>query len=543
LKNKKIFSLVIVCALVFSMFVASIPLSQAGKPQPPTGNPGIAVMKVILAGNYILADESPGPIITSGPVQFVIAVMNTGDVDLSRVKLTDTSLSSGPVNIGTLAAGGVYLSDVFTEEWVEGIHESTEASASGVYGGTTYYSNVAVAWYTCSPATEPAPEPAPIETLTSPNMVVMDSSNFGQSVAVGGGYIAIGAPEESLNLRHGLELQWAGRVYIYDETTRALVKTLQSPNGEEEGHFGSTVAISGDYLIVGAIGEDSSGVTGAGRVYVYSLSHLRASPIELVSSNPTEIGRFGWSIAGDGTDVFVGAPDEGAGMVYSYDLATGDLNYDISPEFTWNGYGSFGSAVAVTEGKLYVGDTVAESSGGRVYIYEAATGDYSGMLSHISEQNGYFGCRIGVGGSYLFVGASGEASEGGPGNDGQVYVYSLNSEGTATYVRTLASPNPTNGADFGGSLASDGTYVVIGAPSEIVIGNPADFQSAGRAYIYSIADLEADPVALVSPNSHAGDLFGDLNSVAIHNGLIVIGASGEFVIGYDNGRAYIYSPG
>ena len=513
------------------MFVAFIPISEAGKPEPTTGEPELMLEKFVFGDNMYPADDPDDrPVITSGPVQFVIVVANTGEVDLSRVKITDTSLSSRPLSIGTLAAGDIYWSDVFTEEWIEGDQMSTEASASGVYGRTTYYSDSNVAYYTCSPSTEPAPEPAPIETLTSPNMAVMDSSNFGQSVAVGGGYIAIGAPEESLSLRRGLEISWAGRVYVYDETTRTLVKTLQSPNGEEAGHFGSTVAISGNYLMVTAKYEDGAEVTDAGRVYVYSLSNLKAPPTELVSSNPALRGEFGWSFASDGTDVFVGAPDEGAGVVYSYDLATGNQNYAIYADPEYEGIGFFGSAVAVTEGKLYVGDTVAEVSGGRVYIYDAATGDYSGMLSHITQQNGFFGDSIVVGGGYVFVGADGEHSEGITSFDGRVYVYKDGEE-----VATLTSPNPT-AARFGGSIACDGNKVIIGAPGEL--------DGSGRAYVYSIATIEDELVGpveiLESPNPPSGN-FGD--SVAIDNGLIVIGASGEFVLSYGDGRVYIYSPG
>lgn len=184
----------------------------------------------------------------------------------------------------------------------------------------------------------------------------------------------------------------------------------------------------------------------------------------------------------------------------------------------------------MTEGKLYVGDTVAELSGGRVYIYDAATGDYSGMVSHITQQNGFFGDSIVVGGSYVFVGAEGEHSEGITSYDGRVYVYKDGEE-----VATLTSPNPT-AARFGGSIACDGNKVIIGAPGEL--------DGSGRAYVYSIATIEDELVGpveiLESPNPPSGN-FGD--SVAIDNGLIVIGASGEFVLSYGDGRVYIYSPG
>ena len=54
----------------------------------------------------------------------------------------------------------------------------------------------------------------------------------------------------------------SGKAYIFNVTTGALVHTLDNPNAygtSSADYFGGSVAISGNYAIVGAIGEDDAG--------------------------------------------------------------------------------------------------------------------------------------------------------------------------------------------------------------------------------------------------------------------------------------------
>src|SRR2546421_695878 len=87
-------------------------------------------------------------------------------------------------------------------------------------------------------------------TLASPNPQL--DGNFGQSVAISGTTVVVGAPGETAN-----EAILAGNAYVFDAASGSLV-TFTDPNVEARGFFGTSVAISGTTVVVGAPGETAS---------------------------------------------------------------------------------------------------------------------------------------------------------------------------------------------------------------------------------------------------------------------------------------------
>lgn len=87
---------------------------------------------------------------------------------------------------------------------------------------------------------------------------------FSLSFNDAGDYLAIGAPQETSS---------KGAVYIYTRTgtTWSLQQKITASDGLSNDSFGSPVSIDGNanYLIVGATGEDSSGFSNNGAVYVF----------------------------------------------------------------------------------------------------------------------------------------------------------------------------------------------------------------------------------------------------------------------------------
>ena len=77
--------------------------------------------------------------------------------------------------------------------------------------------------------------------------------------------------------------------------------------------FGISVAISGDYAIVGANLEDAGG-SNAGAAYIYHRTGLNTwSGTKIVATNPEAYDQFGISVAISGDYAIVGAPGEDAG--------------------------------------------------------------------------------------------------------------------------------------------------------------------------------------------------------------------------------------
>ena len=128
----------------------------------------------------------------------------------------------------------------------------------------------------------------------------------------------------------------AGSAYVYDlssGTPTVPVATLNNPGPAANDFFGSSVAISGARVVVGAY-VDGTPASHAGSAYVYDLSGgTPTAPVaRLNNPNPTgEEDAFGSSVAISGTRVMVGAysDDTGAidaGSAYLYDMSSADAD-------------------------------------------------------------------------------------------------------------------------------------------------------------------------------------------------------------------------
>ncbi len=337
--------------------------------------------------------------------------------------------------------------------------------------------------------------------------------NFGLSVAASsGGTVVVGAPYENVS-----GLYSAGVAYLFDTATGALTVTLTSPNPRNGGGFGTSVAISGDTVVIGAPLENST--------YIFDAS-TGALADTLSSPDALNSGGFGTSVAVSGDTVVVGAPLDNS--AYVFDAATGNLTETLTSPNPRTGAvpGEFGLSVAVSGDTVAVGapyEVVGASQTypyGRAYVFDAATGALTANLTSPSPQDdGRFGSSVALSGSTLVVGAEGEDD---------AFVFNAT---TGTLVQNITSTDPS----FGSSVAASGGVVVVGAPFAPMGGN----YSAGRAYVFE-AMTGTLTENVTSPNAQGGGFFGD--SVALSGTVLVVGAYGESVGGASMaGRAYVLS--
>ena len=146
--------------------------------------------------------------------------------------------------------------------------------------------------------------------------------------------------------------------------------------------FGSSVAIDGDTIVVGASRKDDQ--TGA--VYVFRTTDGGATYDELAkltASDAAEGDRFGWSVAIDGGTIVVGTPyDDDAGLTsgsaYVFLTTDGGATYGQVAKLTASdGAASdyFGYSVAISGGTVVVGaywDDDGGYSSGSVYVFSGA---------------------------------------------------------------------------------------------------------------------------------------------------------------------------
>ena len=396
------------------------------------------------------------------------------------------------------------------------------------------------------------PSKLPI-TLDNPNAYSTSASDFfGSAVAVSGNYAIVGAANE--DDAGGTD---SGKAYIYNVTTGSLLFTLNNPNAystSASDSFGDAVAIDGNYAIVGAYLEDDASGSGSGKAYIYNVT-TGSLLFTLNNPNPSTSDYFGSAVAISGNYAIVGAYRDAtlSGKAYIFDVTTGSLLFTLTNP---NPYGTtladqFGFAVAISGNYAIVGangeDELGGSGSGKAYIYNVTTGS---LLFTLSNPNAYgtsandgFGNAVAISGNYAIVSAPREDDAGGT-DSGKAYIYNVT---TGSLVYTLDNPNAygTSASDlFGGfylstqSVAISGDYAVVGAYAE----DDAGGTSSGKVYVFSLT-TGLLVYTISNPNAYGtstDDYFGW--SVAVSGDYILVGARLEDDAGgTSSGKAYIYN--
>ncbi len=170
----------------------------------------------------------------------------------------------------------------------------------------------------------------------------VEGNRYGTSVAMDNDIIVIGA-----SYARNEDNIVTGAVYVYQWNGVDWLETkITAADGASGDYFGSSVAVDGGTILVGAFGDDDNG-NMSGCAYVYQWNGETWSETKLLASDGAEGDLFGYSVAVDGAQVMVGARDDDdngdkSGSVYYYDLseiidivapvAPSDLTENILPE-------------------------------------------------------------------------------------------------------------------------------------------------------------------------------------------------------------------
>jgi hypothetical protein len=164
---------------------------------------------------------------------------------------------------------------------------------------------------------------SPLATFLSPDDEGTSAGDqFGYAVAAFGTNVLVGA---FLDDPGGVAE--AGSAYLFDGTTGALLRTFNNPAPDVRDEFGFAIAPVGRNVLIAAQG-DSDGRQRAGSVYLFD-GNTGELLLTINNPEPAAFDRFGWSVAGVGTNLLVGTPldDPGgvvdAGSAYLFDGGTG----------------------------------------------------------------------------------------------------------------------------------------------------------------------------------------------------------------------------
>jgi len=349
---------------------------------------------------------------------------------------------------------------------------------------------------------------------------------FGSSVAISGNYAIVGAytnddvPSNS------------GSAYIFNVSTGTELHKLVASDAAANDLFGISVAISGNYAIVGARFNDD-GSADSGSAYIFNVS-TGTELHKLVAGDAAANDQFGTSVAISGNYAIVGARYKGnySGSAYIFNVSTGtQLHKLVASDAAGSDY--FGSSVAISGNYAIVGAYTNDYSGtdsGSAYIFNVSTGtELHKLVASDAAANDLFGISVAISGNYAIVGAY-TNDDGGTGS-GSAYIFNVS---TGTELHKLVASDAAANDYFGYSVAISGNYAIVGAYGDDDV--PSD---SGSAYIFNVS-TGTQVQKLLASDAAASDLFGI--SVAISGNYAIVGAQSDDDGGTDSGSAYIFAP-
>ena len=300
---------------------------------------------------------------------------------------------------------------------------------------------------------------------------------------------------------------------------------LKAANAGVNDLLGYSIAVSGDTMVVGAYGEDSSatGVNGspsdtlslAGAAYVFVRSGTSwTQQAFLKASNTGASDGFGYSVAIHGDTIVVGAPGED------------------SPAVGVNGWQG-DHASSAQSGAVYVFNRSGVTWSQQAYIKASNTGaaDEFGSAVAISNDTIVVGSRWEDSSATGVNGLQGDNATGV--QSGAAYVF-IRSGSMWSQQAYLKASNTGASDEFGSAVAISNDTIVVGSRYEGsaavgVNGSQADnasYVQSGAAYVFTRSgSMWSQQAYLKASNTGAGDIFG--YSVGISDNTVVVGAPYE----------------
>ena len=256
------------------------------------------------------------------------------------------------------------------------------------------------------------------------------------------------------------------------EKTPVVIQRTGS-NSEIQGRFGYSVAMHGNYTVVGAPRDSTS---GAAYIFVKENGNWKQQA-KLVASYIGSNDEFGSSVDIYNDIVVVGAPgmkvgaNERQGRVYIFKRTGNNWNQVIGLQAnSGQAHEQFGTAVSIYGNTIAIGapyrDHTNFTDAGAVYIVRNTSGSWEHRITvHAPElysQNGIgFGAALDLHDTTLLVGAPLGAGSGA--------AYSFSNTDVLGYSwiskqKFIPDPIPGTGKGFGTSVALSATSMIIGMP-------------------------------------------------------------------------------
>lgn len=316
------------------------------------------------------------------------------------------------------------------------------------------------------------------------------SDQFGNAVALEGNTAVIGARYDDLPA--GSDAGSAS-VWVRAGSTWSRQAVLTAADAAASDHFGSAVALSGDTAVVGSRDDDHLGAD-AGSAYVFVRSGTSwVQQAKLTAPDAAAGDVFGGSVAIVGDTILIGAIGDDVGANVNagstYVFVRSGATWSQQAKLTAADIGTaefFGSAVALGSPATtaLIGSRndhhAGGSQAGSAYVFTVSGTVWSQQAKLIAADSAtqdFFGSSVAISGTSAVVGSPGDDTPGGT-DAGSAYVFTR--AGTVWTQNTKLTASDGDGIDqFGAAVAIEGDLILVGAENDEQNG-----PNAGSAYLF-----------------------------------------------------------
>lgn len=361
---------------------------------------------------------------------------------------------------------------------------------------------------------------------------------LGSSVAIDGDWALVGAAGGS-------------RAYLLhrndsDPSEWDLVTEFENGSANDDDLFGNAVSLHNGIAVVGAPNDGTQG-NNAGAVHIFAQDPNDATHWPMLKTvfapDATSDANFGKTVKIKGGMLVVGAT--GANAAYVFKQNEGGPNnwgslQKLIPSDGANG-DEFGQSLDFNQQMVVVG--APNKGAGAAYSFDPTNGwiETQKILPTFGDPADRFAQSISLEGRRMLIGAPGDDDKAT--NAGACYVFGKTIDGPwLQQGKIIDVANGTAGDAFGHCVSLQGEYAAIGAPLDDLRG-----KDAGAVHIFYREDGGWFPlIALTQFGSQTSDYFGQ--SLQLQPGTLIAGTPGDNIgTQMDRGSAAIFeglcSPG
>lgn len=259
---------------------------------------------------------------------------------------------------------------------------------------------------------------------------------FGSKIAISDKYLVVSAPWDDVNGSKSGSIY----IFKLDGNTWLEQIKLTAGDGQADDRLGNSLSIrdglGGSLVVAGAYYDDDKG-NNAGAAYVFATQLGRHLPpwkeYQKLTANDGETNdAFGYRVSVSGEYLAIGAfgdDDKGNRAGAAYIFKQDGNTWTEQTKLTASDGAEldrFGNAVSISGDRLVIGAPVDDDNGedsGSIYIFDRDGSNWNETTKLIASDGqtiDYFGTWVSISGNYLIVGANGDDDQGE--NSGSAYI-------------------------------------------------------------------------------------------------------------------------